>query len=27
VKGRFPRLQTVTVTGDGGFEETVSVEA
>ncbi|MHA7632507.1 DUF6891 domain-containing protein [Corallococcus sp. M7] len=27
VKERFPRLQTVTVTGDGGFEETVSVAA
>ncbi|NOJ92638.1 hypothetical protein HMI51_06800 [Corallococcus coralloides] len=27
VKGRFPRLQTVTVKGERGFEETVSVES
>ncbi|AFE06417.1 hypothetical protein COCOR_05505 [Corallococcus coralloides DSM 2259] len=27
VKGRFPRLQTVTVMGERGFEETVSVKA
>ncbi|NPC70099.1 hypothetical protein HPP05_10125 [Corallococcus exiguus] len=27
VKGRFPRLQTITVTGERGFEETVSVGA